>query len=311
MKQPSSKLDFATHLDFSAILTNPILDIAARVWEDDRYAAFRVFYRSMRRIDDLVDHRRALQTPITPEEIAAIESSIGEWVAEALQGDSADPFTREFLSTLSEFRMPLWPWERLAKAMIYDLTHNGFSSFHQFLRYSEGAAISPAAVFMHLCGVSGEAGQRRAPNYDIRIAARTLAIFSYLVHLMRDFEKDQREGLNYFSDDILRSNNLTAESVRELAIAHRVTPELRGLMATYHRIAEDYRRRARWVIDQTLPMLEPRYQLSLELIYALYSQIFEQIDPVGGQFTTSATNPPASAVESCIQLTINRFRDLS
>ncbi|MBK7142552.1 MAG: squalene/phytoene synthase family protein [bacterium] len=311
MKQVSRQLDFATHLDFSAILTNPILDIAARVWEADRYEAFRTCYRSMRRIDDLVDHRRALQTPITPEEIIEIEAGISQWVAEATAGRSTDQFTTAFLATLADFRMPLWPWERLCRAMIYDLTNNGFSTFHQFLRYCEGAAISPAAVFMHLCGVRGAQGERQVPPYDIRLAARPLAIFSYLVHLMRDFEKDQREGLNYFSDDILRRNDLTREQIRELAINQSVTKQLRGLMSDYHWIAGEYQVLARRMVDKTLPLLAPRYQLSLELIYSLYSQIFEQIDPVGGRFTTAATNPSPEAIESRIQLTINNFREVS
>ncbi len=311
MREISTRLDFATHLDFSAILTNPILDIAARVWDEDRYAAFRTCYRSMRIIDDLVDHRRAQQTPITKDEVKSIEASINQWVVDALTGKSSDEFTAQFLATVEEYRLPFWPWERLCRAMIYDLTHNGFSSFHNFLRYSEGAAISPAAVFMHLCGVRGEGGNRQAPLYDIRLAARPLAIFSYLVHLMRDFEKDQREGLNYFSDDILRRHGLTKDRLRELAITQKATPELRGLMSTYHRIAGEYQQRARKTVDRTLPMLAPRYQLSLELIYSLYSQIYAQIDPVAGSFTTAATHPAPEAVESRIHLTINKFREVS
>ena len=51
-------LDFAREIPFDEILTNPILDIAARVWEQDRYDAFKICYRSMRRLDDLVDHRK-------------------------------------------------------------------------------------------------------------------------------------------------------------------------------------------------------------------------------------------------------------
>lgn len=308
MDHTGTKLDFALHLDFSSILTNPILDIAARLWEDDRYEAFRVSYRSMRRIDDLVDHRRAEGSPITPTEIALIEQSIREWVVSAMSGYSTDPFTRQFLSTMATYRIPLWPWDRLCQAMIYDLTHNGYTSFHQFLRYCEGAAISPAAVFMHLCGISRDERQIGMPPYDIRCAARPLAIFSYLVHIMRDFEKDQREGLNYFADDLLHAHALTPEKLRELAVSRSVTPDVRALMATCVRIAAFYRGKARAMVDQTLPLLAPRYQLSLELIYSLYSQIFERIDPAHGQFTTEATNPSPVDVQARIQMTINEFR---
>ena len=68
--QPDGSLDFAVNLDFSEILTNPILDIAARFWDDDRYAAFKICYRSMRLIDDLVDERKESGGPITQQESA-------------------------------------------------------------------------------------------------------------------------------------------------------------------------------------------------------------------------------------------------
>ena len=56
--QDAGHFDFNWDLDFNQILTNPILDIGARFWEDERYNAFRICYRSMRLLDDLVDNRK-------------------------------------------------------------------------------------------------------------------------------------------------------------------------------------------------------------------------------------------------------------
>lgn len=305
----NTKLDFAPHLDFSSILTNPILDIAARVWEDDRYEAFKICYRSMRRIDDLVDHRKSTGQPLTSDEAARLTAMLTTWVDSIQLQDVDDQFHTDFLDTLMRFRMPFWPWQRLCRAMIYDLTHNGFASLHVFLRYCEGAAIAPAAVFMHLCGVKHPDSQYTLPPYDIRDAARPLAIFSYLVHIMRDFEKDQRAGLNYFADDIITACALTPAQLHTLAVERSTPPELRSLFATYVRLAEYYRRKARATIDRTLPMLEPRYQLSLELIYSLYHQIFERIDPAHGQFDATALGPSPEKIQACIAKTIKGFTD--
>lgn len=302
-----SKLDFAPHLDFSSILTNPILDIAARVWEDDRYEAFRVFYRSMRRIDDLVDHRKSSGLPVSDAEAAKLSAMLLTWLDSVQRNDIDDEFHAEFTATLHKFRMPLWPWIRLCAAMIYDLRHTGFGSLRVFLRYCEGAAISPAAVFMHLCGVKHPNGNYTLPPYDIRDAARPLAVFSYLVHIMRDFEKDQRAGLNYFADDIVASCGLTPGQLQTLAVEQRSTPELRSLMKRYTHFAQYYQQKARATVDRTLPHLAPRYQLSLELIYSLYTQIFERIDASAGLFTTEATNPTPNEIQSRISLTINSF----
>ena len=55
--------------DFQDILTNPILDIAARFWDDERYDAFKICYRSMRVVDNLVDDRKSSGDGISRVEI--------------------------------------------------------------------------------------------------------------------------------------------------------------------------------------------------------------------------------------------------
>ena len=130
----SAGLDFAVDLDFDEILTNPILDIAARVWDGERYAAFKVCYRSMRRIDDLVDERKASGEELSPEEIRQYQQQMYAWLESVKQQKSSDPFLEKFSRTLDQFTIPLWPWERLCRAMSYDLKHNGFSSLLEFLR---------------------------------------------------------------------------------------------------------------------------------------------------------------------------------
>ncbi len=308
MTTPKARLDFAADLDFADILTNPILDIAARFWDEDRYEAFRVCYRSMRRIDDLVDHRKSSGAKITPAEAKLMSSMIGDWLDSVHRKEKIDTYQSEFLDTLNKFALPLWPWERLCNAMIYDLRHDGFASFHVFLRYTEGAAIAPAAIFMHLCGVDGKDSAYQAPSYDIRLAARDLAIFSYLVHIIRDFEKDQRSGLNYFAEDLLARYRLNTSDLKRMAMARTATDDFRRLVANYVRIAEYYRKRSRATVDRIRPVLAPRYQLSLEIIYGLYTQIFERVDPESGRFTTEALNPTASEIQSRIEQIVDHFR---
>lgn len=307
-KHEPTRLDFAAEIDFSAILTNPILDIAARLWESDRYEAFKICYRSMRRVDDLVDDLKSGHGEIPAVLAARARDEIDRWLESVREHSADDEFGRLFLAALERFAIPLWPWERLGKAMTYDLCHGGFATFRVFLRYAEGAAISPAAVFMHLCGIRRDQDRYGAPPYDIRRAARPLAIFSYLVHIIRDFEKDQRAGLDYFADDLLTRFGLTREDLRTCALTGTVDDRLRSLMREYHRIAAHYQVWARQTVDTTLPYLDDRYQLSLELIYMLYSQIFEQFDPKEGAFTATALNPPPEAIRRRVELTIGQFR---
>jgi phytoene/squalene synthetase len=297
-----SGIDFRHDQDFEKILTNPFLDIAARFWEKPRYEAFQVCYRGMRRIDDLVDDRKAGGSSLAPGEIVQYRGLIDEWLNKLVRGDTDHPFLAELQTVMSRFAMPYWPWERLGQAMIYDLDHNGFASFHRFLRYTEGAAIAPASVFMHLCGVQSDRnGAVVPPTFDVRKAARPLAIFSYLVHIVRDFQKDQQQGLNYFADDFLSSRNLTVEELRNAAHGGKVSSALRDLMRLYRRLADYYRSRARITLDAHRHEFGPQYRLSLEVIYGLYHLVFERIDPENGRFTAAELNPTPAAIQSRLQ----------
>jgi len=300
-------LDFAVDLDFDEILTNPILDIAARVWDEDRYAAFKVCYRSMRRIDDLVDERKASGEELSPDEIRQYRQQMYAWLELVRQQKSGDPFLVEFSRTLERFAIPLWPWERLCRAMSYDLKHSGFSSLLEFLRYTEGAAVAPAAVFMHLCGVRNSDDRVTPPAYDIRRAARPLAVFSYLVHIVRDFRKDAACNLHYFARELAERHGLSQPRLHQIALSGEVPDGLRLLINQYKGFAAHYRAMARTTVDGLAPSLEPKYRLSVEIVYSLYSQIFERIDPDNGTFSTEELQPNPSEVKARLELTLAEF----
>jgi len=309
-KNPN-ELDFARDLDFSEVLTNPILDIAARLWEEDRYQAFQVCYRSMRRIDDFVDDRKEEGRTITTAEVEEYGCRLVEWLEAVRRGDDDDPFRRDFLDVLRRFAIPFWPWERLHHAMIYDLKHIGYRSLRAFLKYAEGAAVAPASVFMHLCGVARGDDGYCPPKWDIRYAARPLALFSYLVHIIRDFQQDQLHNLNYFADSELSRFGLDHQDLRDIAAGGPISRGFRDLIARYRSFGEYYRGKARQRMHQIMPHLQPRYQLSFEMIYQLYLQIFERIDPQNGTFCTGELNPEPSDVQARISRTIGAFAPAS
>lgn len=297
----TSRLDFLPELSFDEILASPILDIGARCWETERYEAFKVCYRSMRILDNLVDNRRAIGTPVSDNERLQFERMIEDFIAALRMKERDDPFAAQLLDIMTQFRIPSWPWQRLSKAMIFDLHHDQFPSFIVFLRYCEGAAIAPASVFVHLCGIVRQDDGYTAPSFDIRIAARYLAIFSYLVHIIRDIHKDQHAGLNYFSADLLRRSNLTAETLRYQITSDAIDSKARGLIAEVVRIAEFYRSKARKGLDQLCPQLDNRYALSLEIIYSLYCQILERVDPAKGTFLAEELQPTPGEIRARLQ----------
>jgi phytoene synthase len=307
----NAELDFERDINFGDILANPILDIAARFWDNGRYQAFRVCYRSMRLIDDLVDHRKSFAERISRAEKEQLKRTITGWLEAVSNGDRSDEFTRRFVDVLEEYTIPFWPWEQLCLSMIYDLEHDGYSDLSTFIRYSEGAAVAPASVFMHLCGISNANGSFQTPDFDVRKTARPLALFCYLVHIIRDFQKDHLSNLNYFADDLLSRYSLARKDLRRIAVGGAISQSFRDLIAAYLSIAERYRAEARRAIDKVLPMLQPKYQLSLEVIYQLYLQVFEKIDPGHGRFTRSELNPTSEEVRIRIERTAYDFVPVS
>ncbi|TEU09301.1 hypothetical protein E3J20_06650 [Candidatus Bathyarchaeota archaeon] len=300
--------NFTDELDFRQVLKNPILDIAACLWEDERYDAFKTCYLSMRAIDDLVDGVKSQGGTLSEAERGHLASRIKEWVRAIEDGQHNDDYQRRLAETLKRFRIPLWPWRKLAESMIYDIYHNGFSTFQDFLAYSEGAAVAPGSVFTFLCGVRKVDGEYRPPPFDVQEVSRSTALYCYLVHIIRDFQKDQNENLNYFSDDLMAEYGLNASKLKEVAAGGEVSAGLRSLMGRYVKLAEGYGRESRDALEKIGPHLEPRYLLSLELLHSLYDQILERIDVLTGSYTAAELNPSPEEIDERIRDTISSFK---
>lgn len=297
--------DLLSKLSYQELLTNPILDFAARTWEEERYKAAQVCYSYMRVIDDLIDNRKA-GTPslseIEKQEFATIVNDCIESINEAKPSALVQ---KELVETIRRFRIPLWPLQKFSKSMIYDIHNNGFKTFNSFLKYTEGAAIAPASIFVHFCGVKRENGGYRAPDFDIKEVAKPAALYCYLVHIIRDFQKDQNNNLNYFAEDLVIKNGLDLEMLKDIASGGEIPPGFRNLIEVYYNYADYYRAKTRQKIDKISSSLEPRYRLSFEMIYNLYLQIFERIDIRNGSFTTKELNPTPKEVKNRIDQTIN------
>ncbi|MCK5561161.1 MAG: squalene/phytoene synthase family protein [Thermoplasmata archaeon] len=297
--------DLLSKLSYQELLTNPILDFAARTWEEDRYKAAQICYSYMRVIDDLIDNRKAGTPSLTEFEQQEFATIVNDCIESINEAKPSALVQKELVETIKKFRIPLWPLQRFSKSMIFDIHNNGFKTFNSFLKYAEGAAIAPASIFVHFCGVKQENGGYRTPDFDIIEVARPAALYCYLVHIIRDFQKDQHNNLNYFAEDLVIENGLDLKMLKEIASGGEITPGFRNLIEKYYNYADYYRLKTRHMIDKIRPRLEPRYQLSFEIIYNLYLQIFERIDVRNGRFTTKELNPTPKEVKNRIDQTIN------
>ena len=295
-------------IPFEKILDHPNILIAARFWDNERYDSAKTCYKFMRAIDDLIDNHKAENIVISDEEKGLFNAEVEKWINSISCAPEEHPLQKELIDTVQKFQIPLWPMEVFAKSMIYDIHNDGFPTMQSFLEYSEGATVAPASIFVHLCCLTEQDGQYIEPSFDLKEISTPCAVFSYLVHIIRDFEKDQRNNLNYFADDLVEKYGLNREKLREIAFGGEIPQGFRDLINEYYILADVYRMKTWEVLDRIAPLLEPRYRLSLEIIFNLYLMVFERIDIDKGTFSALELTPTPDEIKERVYSTILNFQ---
>ena len=276
---------------FKNIEKHPNILIAAKFWDERRFMAAKTCYRFMRMIDDLIDDRRAKEEVIGCLEREALLGKVDHWIECMVQDPDQDPLIKELTDAIGTFHIPLKLFHNFAQSMRYDIDHNGFDTLDDFLAYAEGASVAPASVFVHLCSLTEQNGVYLSPGFDVVDAARPCALFSYIVHIIRDFQEDQLHNLNYFADDILKKNNLLPSDLKTIAKGGLVSPSFREVIREYHQLAHYYSEQTLEAIEKLSTTVSGRYLFSLHLIYHLYKIVFDRIDIEQGRFTSMELNP--------------------
>lgn len=307
--QRDNFIEIFNSIDFHKIQDHPNILIAANFWDQERFCAAKTCYKFMRAIDDMIDNHKAKNKLIAISERKDFVANVEEWLKMIIISKECNPEQAALLETIERFKVPLWPLQAFAKSMIYDINNDGFPTLQAFLDYSEGASVAPAAIFVHLNSISKEKGRYISPPFDVKWAATPCAVFSYLVHIIRDFQKDQLNNLSYFADDLIVKNKLSRTKLREFAEGKPVDKNFRKMIEHYYYLADEYRIKTQTVIREISPLLEPRYQLSLEIIFNLYLMVFERMDLEHGRFTTEELNPTPEETRDRVYKTIMDFTE--
>jgi phytoene/squalene synthetase len=300
-------LGILNSIDIHSKKDHPNILIAAEFWEKDRYCAAKTCYKFMRTIDDMIDDHKAANRMIAPGERKEFVSQVNSWLRMVIASGECNPLRKELTEIIEKYRIPLWPLEAFARSMIYDINNDGFPTLDDFLEYSEGASVAPASIFVHLNCLTKKNGIYKEPAFDVKEAATPCAIFSYLVHIVRDFQKDQLNNLNYFADDLILKHGLNRNDLKQIAKGRPVNDNFRNMIREYYLLADEYRLKTRETIKKISPLLEPRYQLSLEIIFDLYMMIFERIDINNGTFASKELSPAPEETRKRVYETILKF----
>jgi phytoene/squalene synthetase len=309
ISQKDKFLEIFDSINFEKIKDHPNILIAANFWDNDRFCAAKICYKFMRAIDDMIDNHKAKNKLIEPGERKEFIANVDEWLRMIIISKECNSLQEELKETIEKFRIPLWPMEVFARSMIYDINNDGFPTMESFLEYSMGASVAPASIFVHLNGLQKINNRYEPPQFDVKRAATPCAVFSYLVHIIRDFQKDQLNNLTYFADDLIAKYGLNRKILHDFAEGKHVNQNFRNLIQHYLLLADEYRVKTYDMIKEIRPLLEPRYQLSLEIIFDLYLMVSERIDIRNGKFTTEELNPTPEETRERVLKVIMNFKE--
>ena len=278
------------------------LYLTSRYFADPaKYTAFCSLYALMRVVDDRVDELSP-RGELTAEERVREHRIADAWEEAFLthiDGTAAVPadpesFGREDAGEIVAaaadathlFPVPCTLWRNFFAAMHRDLDQRPFSSWRDFLDYTEGASVAPTTIYLYLIA------SRREPTescyalpagFDLIGCGRKLGTFAYVAHILRDLAKDVaagERGLLYLSLEDLQRYGLSPAELREDSRAKRARPALRRLVADLAQRSRLLRDQGRVQLATLDGRLTPDCAFILELIVRFYDAVLDKLESV-------------------------------
>lgn len=256
-----------------------------------KYHLFCATYAAMRVIDDAVDEQ--FLTRPHQERRQGRQDMLGvvdKWLAQAEAAavgaygtisSSFEPFVFEALNmVLRGTQLGLAPWRKLAVSMKRDVREEGFGTWNDFLSYCEGACVAPATIFLYIlgCEVDKEKNSSLSWPEPPDHYARDMAIFCYIVHILRDLPEDAKQNNQiltipgeFFSSARMKTQEFTAAVLAgNISAAEPVLCRLIDL-------AHDYETRAERQLNRLGRLLGSREYRIVWVLHKLYSRTFRLI----------------------------------
>ncbi len=240
---------------------SPLVRAARLLRCPERRALFDCTYAAMRIVDDAVD-----ATPRRPQR--AVAAHVDRWLTQAVAAmrgrfrPGPDSYEPALFAALDRYgggsTIGPTPWRKLARALRTDIAGRKLATWRDFMTYAEGASVAPAAIFIYVIGCEVGRGSRTRISLPLPPAAyaRDLALFCYLVHMLRDLAPDVRAGVTTLPADLLRRTRLDRGRLARAVRAHDA-PALLPLASALLVKAAGFRERA----DEALEALEPRLEV--------------------------------------------------
>jgi phytoene synthase len=207
-----------------------------------------------------------------------------ERIERARSGDGGDePTWIALADTFSRFAFPIDPWTNLAKAMSSDIVSSSFQSWDDLRQYMQGASVAPAIVFMYLVLMRPDSAgiYRTRWSYDeVYAVTEDLAIFCYLVHILRDVASDLslgETGLVYLPDEELAHFGLNSADLHAMRESGRASKAYSYFARQQAERARGHLRVGRGRMAKVLAESEPAHGMALTTLVDTYERILNDL----------------------------------
>jgi phytoene synthase len=268
---------------------NPFLYFVSQFFRDkNKFKAFCSTYSSMRILDDFIDgidNRKSLSN----RDKNSYHSAVDRWetlITNCYHGkEFENPILLALSDTFRKFNLHLTPWTKLAKAMRWDIENLRFKNFEDFLEYTEGAAIAPASVCINILTAKHNSSIYEGPvmGFDSYYYAKDLAIYCYLVHILRDISIDlesEKNGLVYIPVDDLNRFKVSEDDLWKFKQKRVVNTHFQKLMLYQIERAKKYVEKGEILLEELYHELDVDCKFILNLLVSLYKKTMDKIERV-------------------------------
>ena len=300
MLPPEFEPGLARARTFTQGRQNPLVRAAEQFLDPQQRAFFELSYASMRFVDDLVDERfLALSPRERREERPFVLRALEDWLSqvETCAGvravSQAPDLEPELFGALGHFlrrsTLGVRPWQRLVRALRRDVYELPIETWPEYLEYCEGACVAPATVFVYLVGseFAADGASHYVPAEAPERIARPLAIFAYLVHLLRDLNSDAARDPQLVH--LPRAWFQAAEhdfpsSVRALAAGEALTEPVASLLFGHLESAHE---KAQAGLERSQSLLQTPAHAALHFVVERYVEAWREMRAVPAQARTA------------------------
>lgn len=264
-----------------------LVSVAEQLDSPLRRNLFVSCYAAMRVVDDAVDEDHVVGASRSGEETEAYITRWAQQAENAMLGSfvvSEDSIEPEIFFALNKFagesEIGPTPWRHLGDAMLADVARRGVEDWGAFETYCRGASIAPAEIFLYIlsCRIDGERATAASLPRPALYYARDLALFCYLVHIVRDLAKDVRrdENLIVLPSAVLEQVGL-ADGGLLAAIDTHDAAALRPLVTVLMDRAASHRQRGEKRVQEISTELSPNANGTLASLVGRYVETFENL----------------------------------